>query len=84
MADLLIHNAVIVDGRGERRGWIAVTGNTVTSSGEGSVVPEASETVDARGAYLIPGLTDTHVHFRDPGLTHKAAGRRCHYGFRYA
>lgn len=72
MADLLIHNAVIVDGRGERRGWIAVTGNTVTSSGEGSVVPEASETVDARGAYLIPGLTDTHVHFRDPGLTHKA------------
>lgn len=72
MVDLLIHNAVIVDGRGERRGWIAVTGNTVTSSGEGSVMPEASDIVDARGAYLIPGLTDTHVHFRDPGLTHKA------------
>lgn len=72
MYDLLIHNAVLVDGRGERRGWIAVTGNAVAASGEGSCLHEASETVDARGAYLIPGLTDTHVHFRDPGLTHKA------------
>lgn len=72
MHDLLIYNAVITDSRGARHGWIAVTGNTVSAVGESSDMPEASEKIDARGAYLIPGLTDTHVHFRDPGLTHKA------------
>lgn len=29
-------------------------------------------TIDARGCYVLPGLIDDHVHFRDPGLTHKA------------
>ena len=31
----------------------------------------ADETVDASGLHLIPGVIDDHVHFRDPGLTHK-------------
>ena len=30
------------------------------------------ETIDAKGLYLLPGVIDDHVHFRDPGLTHKA------------
>ena len=35
--------------------------------------PVSSATViDARGKYLIPGIIDEHVHFREPGLTHKA------------
>lgn len=33
---------------------------------------ECDETIDAEGCYLIPGVIDDHVHFRDPGLTHKA------------
>ena len=28
--------------------------------------------VDAAGSYVLPGVIDTHVHFREPGLTHKA------------
>ena len=32
-------------------------------------------TVDAREAYLLPGLIDDQVHFREPGLTHKATIR---------
>ena len=28
--------------------------------------------IDAAGKYLIPGLIDDQVHFREPGLTHKA------------
>lgn len=28
--------------------------------------------VDATGCYVLPGVIDTHVHFREPGLTHKA------------
>lgn len=31
-----------------------------------------TEIVDAQGMYLLPGVIDTHVHFRDPGLTRKA------------
>lgn len=31
----------------------------------------ADETVDAAGCYVMPGFIDLHVHFRDPGLTHK-------------
>jgi len=31
-----------------------------------------AEIIDASGKYLIPGIIDEHVHFRDPGLTHKA------------
>jgi dihydroorotase (multifunctional complex type) len=39
----------------------------------------AGENVDARGLHVLPGLIDLHVHFRDPGLTHKedfASGTR--------
>ncbi len=32
----------------------------------------ADETIDAAGHYLLPGLIDDQVHFREPGLTHKA------------
>ncbi len=39
---------------------------------EGGALPRADETVDARGAWLLPGVIDDHVHFREPGLTHKA------------
>ena len=37
--------------------------------------------VDAEGAYLIPGLIDVHVHFRDPGQTENERGHlRRRYG----
>ena len=34
--------------------------------------PENAQIIDARGKYLIPGVIDEHVHFREPGLTAKA------------
>lgn len=33
--------------------------------------PRARDVVDARGLWVLPGLIDMHVHFRDPGMTHK-------------
>ncbi len=41
-------------------------------SGEGTPSVPVQEILDAQGGYLIPGVIDDHVHFRDPGLTHKA------------
>ena len=32
---------------------------------------EGMEVIDASGKYLLPGLIDDQVHFREPGLTHK-------------
>ena len=32
----------------------------------------ADEVFDATGCYVLPGIIDDHVHFRDPGLTRKA------------
>lgn len=57
-------------------GYVAVDGERICAAGEGDVPArlkdEASETVDARGATLMPGAIDCHVHFREPGLTRKA------------
>ncbi len=35
-------------------------------------VTEASKVIDAKGKYVLPGFIDDQVHFREPGLTHKA------------
>jgi len=35
-------------------------------------LPDNCQIIDAYGNYLIPGVIDDQVHFRDPGLTHKA------------
>lgn len=42
---------------------------SVTKAGEESFTD--ADVMDATGLFLLPGLMDVHVHFRDPGLTHK-------------
>lgn len=37
----------------------------------GNVRAEANQVIDATGKWLITGVIDDQVHFRDPGLTHK-------------
>ena len=41
------------------------------TAGSGTFGP-STQVIDATGKYLIPGIIDEHVHFREPGLTHKA------------
>ncbi|MBV9955663.1 MAG: dihydroorotase [Pseudolabrys sp.] len=48
---------------GVRAGRIAGVGDLGTSS--------AGETIDCTGLHILPGVIDSHVHFREPGLTHK-------------
>lgn len=70
---LLIHNATFPDGS---RGWLSADGAMIAARGAGDapahLLDDADETVDARGALLMPGVIDAHVHFREPGLTAKA------------
>lgn len=57
-------------------GWILVTGDIVEAVGRGTpdpaIVTQAAQVQDATGLVVMPGVIDTHVHFREPGLTHKA------------
>ena len=66
----LINNAVV---NGEPGSWVLYDESSVLATGVGNPgYFDVDETIYANGATLIPGLTDTHVHFREPGLTHKA------------
>jgi imidazolonepropionase-like amidohydrolase len=67
--DLLIRNAAIVDvarGRIDRGRAIAVRGRDIVAVGPDRRIAsayEAARTIDAAGAYAMPGLWDMHVHF---------------------
>lgn len=74
---LLIHNARLVSENIDARGWLAVgPDGDIARLGAGDapseLIDSASEVLDAGGDMLLPGAIDGHVHFRDPGLTHKA------------
>ena len=50
---------------------VLVDGEKIACMGEGLQPPADAEVVDASGKYLVPGLVDMHVHFRDPGFEYK-------------
>ena len=69
-----IHNARIVNEGQTFDGAIVIENEVIAEVLKAGKTPTApcDETIDAQGMYLIPGVIDDHVHFRDPGLTHKA------------
>ena len=70
----LISNPIIVNEGEQFRGSIVVNNGKIVEILRGDELPraECDEIVEASGLYLIPGVIDDHVHFREPGLTHKA------------
>ncbi len=64
--DLLIRNGVCVTPSGTERIDIGVIGGRIATLGASSVAT-ATETIDATGLHVLPGLIDPHVHLRDPG-----------------
>lgn len=72
MTRTLIFNGRLVLPQGEPiSGWILIEGDRIADIGSGPE-PEASVRIDAKGGLIMPGMVDTHVHFREPGLTRKA------------
>ncbi len=69
-----IKNARIVNEGQTFNGSVIIENDIIAEILKGNETPAGAcdETIDANGCYLIPGVIDDHVHFRDPGLTHKA------------
>ncbi len=71
IADLVISGATVVTDRSTFAGDVAIKDGRIMAVGEARALPAARETLDAIGLHLLPGAIDVHVHFREPGYTHK-------------
>ena len=74
MSRTLIHNVTIVNEGKQFKGAVIIEDERITSIVEGQVfnIEDFEKVINGEGCYLLPGVIDEHVHFRDPGLTHKA------------
>lgn len=72
---LIIKNGRILDPASgmDRNGDVVIEGGRILSLGKKCEIPlaQTDTVIDASGKIVAPGLIDTHVHFRDPGLTYK-------------
>ncbi len=68
-AALLLINGNIWTGNAEfpHANWIAVTGDKITSMGEGEPTIQADSLIDLEGQLTLPGFNDSHVHFASAG-----------------
>ena len=69
--DLLVRGGTVVTARGSEDASIAIRDGKIAAVGGGLDAAQAAATIDARGLHILPGVIDSHVHFREPGLTHK-------------
>lgn len=68
----LIKNAQIVNENIVFKGDLLIENNIIKEIAENISVSENTKIIDANGGFLLPGFIDDQVHFREPGLTHKA------------
>ncbi len=74
MKKRLIQGGTIIN-EGERyTGYVVLCGERIEEVGRGAYPYERfeGEVIDAQGRWVLPGVIDDQVHFREPGLTHKA------------
>jgi dihydroorotase len=68
--DTILRGGTVVNQDGESIRDIGIRGGRVVALGS---IPASSggTVIDAKGLHILPGIIDTQVHFREPGLTHK-------------
>lgn len=72
MSRILIKNAKIVNEGEIFEGDVLVEGEYIVEIGQNiSLKSSSTKVIDAEGNYLLPGVIDDQVHFREPGLTQK-------------
>ncbi len=70
--DLVVQDCTIVTpaGRAEDAG-LAVNDGKIIAIGKSSRLPDANQVLDAKNQLLVPGIIDSHIHNREPGLEYK-------------
>src|SRR6187397_3654130 len=68
--DLILKGGTVVNHDGESVRDLGIRGSRFQALGD-LTRASAGRTVDCKGLHLLPGVIDTQVHFREPGLTHK-------------
>ncbi len=73
MGSTLIQNATIINEGKNFIGDLLIKDEIIAAIGDIDpiTVPAGTKTINAKGLLLLPGVIDDHVHFREPGLTHK-------------
>jgi dihydroorotase len=72
MNQILIKNATIINENNTFLGDVLIENEFIKQVAVDIKSDETTQIIDAKGRYLIPGFIDDQVHFREPGLTHKA------------
>lgn len=68
--DLIVEGGTLVNHEGAGVADIGITGGRIREMGDLSGA-DAGERIDAAGLHVLPGVIDSQVHFREPGLEHK-------------
>jgi len=71
IADLVIRNGRIVSPDGVVAASLAIRDGVIAALGDDDLMPPAADTLDAAGCHVLPGIIDSHVHFREPGYEYK-------------
>ncbi|MBR1621651.1 MAG: dihydroorotase, partial [Prevotella sp.] len=70
----ILKNGIIVNEGVSERASVVITDDRITDIIDSNMSPRENydNTVDLAGCFVFPGIIDSHVHFREPGMTHKA------------
>lgn len=69
--DKLLVNGTVVTQSGKFAAAIGIIGEKIAFITDNSSHIQADETIDVQGKYILPGVIDAHIHFQDPGFTHR-------------
>ena len=72
MSSILIKNGLVINENQEFHADIYIENGFITEINKNGISRNADKTIDAEGKWVMPGVIDDQVHFREPGLTHKA------------
>lgn len=72
----IVYNGTVINEGRRYLGYVVINDSLIAEVGEGRpsncLLDECDEKFDVQEALILPGAIDAHVHFRDPGMTHKA------------
>ncbi|MEI6880044.1 MAG: dihydroorotase [Bacteroidota bacterium] len=71
MSTILIKNALLVNEGKTYHADVLIKDNFIEKIDTNGIAMQADKIIDAYGMYMLPGIIDDQVHFREPGLTHK-------------